>query len=127
MGIGFAHKHKIEPFRQDQLAHGLSTVQIIPENGYTEVAELIGVRHKPSFSGVGFTVLLIVAILGDDEFRRQGNSNLVGRVYDYGCNGAMGVGHGPITFSSGTIWATDLFGGEILSPIYGDQQVVLVP
>src|ERR1700677_4225372 len=107
---------------QHGLAYGLAGEQIIAEPDRIEPGIPRAVRRQPSPRGSAFTVLLVVAVLRDNELRLQRHDPVVARCDNRGGqHGVEILGLVLAAFAVGTLRATDFVRAMEFRSVQRDQ------
>ena len=71
MTVGFADEQKVRAGGQNLLADGLLRTDVVAQIDRIEPAVARCVQREPAARGPAFAILLVVSLLGLDEFRSQ--------------------------------------------------------
>src|ERR1700689_3488032 len=126
VAVGFADEQKVGADGQDLLADGLLRIDVVAQIDRIELAVAQSVQREPAARGSAFTVLLIVTLLGLDEFRSKRQNPILAGFDDAGGHDGMKI----IDLSTGVfagraIPARQFVRAKILRPIQGDQRVTV--
>ena len=94
--IGLAHQDKIQPLPDEGFAQRLFAIQVITQDRHAQRPVSRPIVGQPTFGRDVLAILLLMAILGGDEFRLQGNHPRIARGHDHRCDGTVGIGDGAV-------------------------------
>ena len=123
-----AGEHEVAACGLDRFAHRLVGEQVVAQVDRPEPGILRTMRAQPAPGRAALAILLVAAILRDDELRRQRHDVIVP-----GCHqrcpqhGMVALDLSVRTPPRRTLRAGDLAGAEIFAAIEGDQHVLAEP
>src|SRR5271154_5108949 len=112
-----------------KITHSISRrprIDVVAQIDRIELAVAQSVQREPAARGSAFTVLLIVTLLGLDEFRSKRQNPILAGFDDAGGHDGMKVIDLPIgVFAGRAIPARQFVRAKILRPVQGDQRVAV--
>src|SRR4051794_28381254 len=92
MGLRLAHEYEMEAVKQRAPAHGLMGVDVVAQERGLKGRIMGAVLVNPAFARGRLAVLLLMAVLGHNEFRAQGNGSRFSRRDDHRSDGTVIIG-----------------------------------
>ena len=124
VGLRLAGEQKVKAVKQGLAAERLMGVEIIAPQGPVVRGRVRGLSAQPAFGRVDFAVLFLLAVLGGDELRSQGDDLLVGGTEDDRGERAVVMSDVSVgMMTAGSVGAGDALGlgGKKTGAIQGDQ------
>jgi hypothetical protein len=96
MGRGLADKEDVHSLSEDAPDKGLMAIEVVAQNGDLPGSQTGPPLIDPAGGRIDLAVLLLVAVLGDDELGRQGKDRFLSRSHQDRSHGEMPVEGGSI-------------------------------
>ena len=123
---GLQTNRKWRGFVQHGLADGLAGEQVVSEIHWLEPGILGTVRRQPAADRPALAVLLVVAILRNDELRFQRHGAIMTwRHHGGGQQGVEILGLVLAALAVGAVWTADRVGAMVLGAVPSDQHVAV--
>ena len=124
--VRLADEQKGRSFVQHSLTDGLAGEQVVTEVHWLELGILGSVRRQPAADRPALAVLLVVAVLWNDELRFQRHGAIMPwRHHGGGQQGVEILGLVLAALAVGAVWTADRVGAVVLGAVPSDQHVAV--